>query len=121
MHLLLIGLLSTQAQAADCANGSQMDLNICAGQSYQVADKALNDTYQLLLTKIDASQQEKLREAQRLWISFRDKECTFETSATEGGSIHSMMYTNCIQHLTEDRTKQLSALMNCQEGDMSCP
>lgn len=121
MHLLLMGVLSTQAQAADCTNGSQMDLNMCAAQSYQVADKALNETYQLLLTKIDTSQQEKLREAQRLWISFRDTECTFETSATEGGSIHGMMYTSCIQHLTEDRTKQLAALMNCKEGDMSCP
>ena len=47
--------------------------------------------------------------------------CQFEASGVAGGSAFSMVLTSCLIKKTRERNKELEALANCQEGDLSCP
>lgn len=100
---------------------SQMQLNQEAGTDLQKADRQLNDVYKKLLAVTSADWKAKLTQAQLAWITFRDRECEFETIATVGGSIHGMMVANCQTRLTLQRVGELERLLKCQEGDLSCP
>jgi uncharacterized protein YecT (DUF1311 family) len=110
------------AQAKDCSNAAtQMDMNFCAGAAQKSADDQLNKTYNTLVARIDGKDAlAQLRDAEKAWIVYRDRECTFESSATVGGSIHSMIVAQCLETMTRAREKELRRQLNCQEGDMSC-
>ncbi len=115
-------LLAAPAVAQDCKQATtQSEMNICAGQDYQKADKALNAAYANLLGALsEPGFKAKLRAAQRSWISYRDAECTFETAASEGGTIHPLEYSGCLTRLTKDRTKAVEALTACQKSPETC-
>jgi hypothetical protein len=84
------------------------------------ADAALNTTYKALLSKLDGGNQQRLREAQRAWIGFRDKECNFRAQGGEGGSSSASTRSDCIAELTRQRTDALEHQLDCPEGDVSC-
>lgn len=112
------------AHAADCSNATdQATLNICADKALKASDAELNAVYKTIIRRLadDADTERKLVAAQRAWIAFRDAECTFSSSGTSGGSIYPMIHAMCLDGLTRARTTDLKALLNCEEGDMSCP
>ncbi len=111
-----VGALAIGPAAAQ----SQRELNAQAGGSLQKADAQLNATYNKLRARISDAGKKSLQTAQQSWLRFRDQECEFETLGTVGGSIHSMMVAACLTRLTDQRTKDVDRLLNCQEGDLSC-
>ncbi|HEX2944174.1 MAG TPA: lysozyme inhibitor LprI family protein [Rhodopila sp.] len=122
--LMALATMGTTQAVADCANPTtQADMNMCAGRSFKAADATLNATYAQIMGRLKKhpSVKQSLVTAQRAWLNFRDAECAFSASATEGGSIHNMVVANCLESLTKDRTRMLQAYLKCQEGDMSCP
>ncbi len=123
--ILAAPLLAGAARAADdCANAQdQATMNECAGKDFDKADKALNDAYRQINARLkdDAATRKLLVDAQKSWVAFRDSECTFQSSASIGGSIYPMLVASCRAGLTNDRVKQLKTYLDCQEGDMSCP
>ena len=126
ISLCLTGLLFSSAafaQECDRSDESQMGMNICAHQDYAAADKELNKAYGDIMRRLsdDADARKLLQAAQRAWIAFRDAECNFATADSQGGSIHPMLMSGCLQGLTESRTEQLGGYLECEEGDMSCP
>ncbi|RJG46322.1 lysozyme inhibitor LprI family protein [Mesorhizobium sp. DCY119] len=90
---------------------------------FKKADQALNQTFKKIQTRIadDADGKARFVKAQRAWIAFRNAECTFQSSGDDGGSAAPMVVAACQAELTKDRTRQLKAYLNCQEGDLSCP
>ncbi|AXF65386.1 DUF1311 domain-containing protein [Leclercia sp. J807] len=115
-------LLSTSALADECANAStQAEMNSCTAQQYQAADKTLNQTYQSAIKRADAPQRELLKKAQQAWIALRDADCAFIGSGTQGGSIQPMIVNQCLADKTNEREAYLATLMQCEEGDLSCP
>ena len=84
------------------------------------ADTKLNATYQALLSRLGPSDQARLREAQRAWIAFRDKECAFRSQDSDAGSAGATVVASCITELTQARTSQLKAQLDCPEGDIAC-
>ena len=124
-HYLIAGaalLLSANALADECANAStQLKLNTCTAQQYQAADKKLNQTYQAAIKRAAAPQRDLLKKAQQAWIALRDADCTFIGSGTEGGSIQPMIHSQCLADKTEEREAYLASLLQCEEGDLSCP
>ena len=124
-HYLIAGaalLLSANALADECANAStQLELNTCTAQQYQAADKKLNQTYQAAIKRAAAPQRDLLKKAQQAWIALRDADCTFVGSGTEGGSIQPMIVNQCLAEKTVEREAFLASLMQCEEGDLSCP
>ena len=118
--LLVCMILVGAAPAAPTLAQTQMELNQQAGDALRKSDQRLNAVYNKLRAKISDAGKQKLVAAQQSWLRFRDQECEFETMATVGGSIHSMVVAACLARLTDQRIKDLEAQLNCQEGDVSC-
>lgn len=113
------------AYAGDqCDSGAtQAELNECSAQAYQMSDDELNEAYQALVGQLSNNTRslEKLRDAQRAWIDFRDAECAYVSSVVEGGSAQSMVRNGCLEALTASRAEALREHADCEEGDLSCP
>jgi uncharacterized protein YecT (DUF1311 family) len=118
--VVLAAASAADAQECDRNDDSQQMMNICAGADYDAADAKLNKTYRDLVGRNDDKANKLLQTAQRAWIAFRDAECDYSTSDSEGGSIYPMEVSECLTRLTNDRIKQLTAGTNCEEGDVSC-
>ncbi|MEE3719906.1 lysozyme inhibitor LprI family protein [Tumidithrix elongata RA019] len=59
---------------------------------------------------------ERLVDAQLAWISFRDRNCKFASERFQGGSIAPMIYSNCIERLTKQRTDELERYFKGMES-----
>jgi len=103
--VLAVGLLALPASAG----------------SFKKADAALNATYVQLLDQLSGAAGQRLKTAQRAWLGFRDAECDLQGSSVGGGSARSMVVSQCLATLTEQRVKQLRFYLNCPEGDLACP
>jgi len=100
------------AQQLNCENPQvQSEMNICAGLSYERADKKLNQLYRQLLPKLSPARRQKLITAQQAWVKFRDTSCEFERSAYEGGSIAPTIQAGCWEKLTLQRTQEIQAYL----------
>ncbi len=110
--------LPAAAQDADCTNPpDQMTITQCAYQEWQTADAELNSVYKRAMAKLqeqdsqlDAALRggpEALRDAQRAWITFRDKTCEAEGFAMRGGSGEPMVVAFCLTRITRERTAHL--------------
>lgn len=104
-------LFAQPAAAQDCdAAQTQADMTECSGQDYKSADKALNAEYKRAEAALDKSVGLLLRDAQRAWISFRDKACKAEGALYGGGSMQPMVIADCMTRLTQRRTEDLKLL-----------
>jgi uncharacterized protein YecT (DUF1311 family) len=121
--LIAIALLfSTNALADDCgSSATQTDMNICASARLKAADKKLNETYSTVMKRVPEAHKGMLKSAQQKWIALRDADCEFVASGAEGGSVQPMIRLQCQTDKTVERTAWLESLLNCDEGDMSCP
>ena len=86
------------------------------------ADAALNKVYQQVMAQqSDALSKEQLKDVERAWIAYRDKECAFEVGASAGGgSIWPMEMSNCLEEKTAARIRELMRLSGCTAGVSAC-
>jgi len=59
------------------SNGSTIGMIECISSAKQEWDTELNKYYNLLMTKLSRSEQLALRETQRQWITYKEKETKF--------------------------------------------
>lgn len=115
--------LPVAAQEGDCADAiTQSEMNICAADQWQAADRDLNVTYRGVMAEmklIDADlpaelrgAEQALREAQRAWITFRDANCKAAGFRMRGGSAEPLLVYGCLRDLTETRTQELRDLVD---------
>jgi uncharacterized protein YecT (DUF1311 family) len=109
------------ADEVDCEKAfTTVDLNICAEQSLDVADKALNETYKKILADLalpdtenaagNLKWTEALKVSQRAWVAFRDADCEkLMIHEAGGGTATTGAILGCMTELTEARTKDLKA------------
>jgi uncharacterized protein YecT (DUF1311 family) len=116
--LLSFNLMSASGQ-------TQTDLNKSACDEYQRKDTELNKTYLQVLNlyKDDAAFIQKLKLAQRAWITFRDAQLAalFPAADTqvEYGSIYPVCRSQTLSELTAQRTAQLRRWIDgIEEGDV---
>lgn len=115
-------LLSASALADECDNATtQTELNSCTAAQYQTADKKLNQTYQDAIKRATPPQAQLLKKAQQVWITLRDSDCEFVGSGVQGGSVQPMVVNQCLADKTIEREAWLASLLQCEEGDVSCP
>lgn len=88
-------------------DGNTLEMRKCADDQYAIADKKLNQTYQQLISQLSPQRKQRLIEAQRAWISFRDKTCQFESSQMLGGSAEPLLRTTCLTRVTQQRVQDL--------------
>jgi uncharacterized protein YecT (DUF1311 family) len=115
----LLATASAFAESADpCATQrNTIEINECAAAKLAAKDKELNAAYDMLLKSLApkhkedttdyAAIKEKLVEAQRDWIKFRDNDCDARYRLNAGGTIRGLVSLNCKIEHTELRTKQL--------------
>lgn len=102
---------------------NQAALNDCTYSDERTADAELNRTYQQVIKKYSNEPEfiEKLREAQRIWIEFREAELKMKFPPKPGlyGSSEAMCEGDYRTQLIRERTKQLKKwLIGIEEGDV---
>ncbi len=118
---MLLTTPAARAAAIDCAVAkTQADLAICTATNTASADAGLNAVYKALAGRLAPADLKRLRDAQRAWIPFRDKECAFRTQPYADGSVYSTLVETCKTELTKVRLAQLQHQLQCPEGDLSC-
>ena len=89
---------------------TQAEMNATAREHFARADADLNKTYQAVLKKLpDAESKQKLKEAQRAWLAFRDAEAAFAADQARGGSMAPTIRYETMTELTQQRIKQLKS------------
>lgn len=100
-----------QSKADRCTNPSISRSNVeekgCANRAFEAADNKLNRIYKQVYSKISSIEKKQLTKAQLNWIKFRDDNCTFEVEINRGGTGYSIFLNECLQRMTEARTKEL--------------
>ncbi|MBD1937118.1 lysozyme inhibitor LprI family protein [Microcoleus sp. FACHB-68] len=96
------------AQNVDCKNATTTpEMITCSTQSYQAADKQLNEVYQKVLAVVSGEQKDRLIEVENTWIKFRDSSCGFEIPASPDGREYPIFRNGCFEKLTKERTEDL--------------
>jgi uncharacterized protein YecT (DUF1311 family) len=100
----------------------QMGMNACAGANLDAANAALNGVYRKLMAQqTDAKSKAQLKDLERAWIAYRDKECGWEIGPEQdGGSIWPMDMDNCLEDKTDAHIRELNHMLDCPEGDVTC-
>lgn len=121
-----LGLQAEEAVTPNCYDKAQTqsELNSCASDEYTRTDTELNRLYKEILQKYkdDPKFIAKFREAQRVWLKYRDAE--FEAKfphmdeARYYGSIFPMCAAQYRAELTRERIAKLREWLNgTEEGD----
>ncbi|NLR59801.1 DUF1311 domain-containing protein [Chitinophaga polysaccharea] len=117
--IFLLLIISNTAAFAQ----SQGEMNKQAGQEYKEADKKLNEIYQLIIKDYAANKTfiQNLKEAQRIWIQFRDAQvkAMYPAAAKTYGSVFPMCKANYLTELTHQRSEALRVWLNgLPQGDV---
>ncbi len=115
-----------ESDAACDAPQTQVDMTLCAVQDWRAADAELNAAYadaRTALREVDAGlpvtdrgAEAALVDAQRAWITMRDKGCAAEGYLVRGGSMEPMLVAGCMARVTRARTTDLTILATPMEG-----
>lgn len=93
--------------SAPCQNaGSMVDTSNCLQAAFQHADMDLNDTYRQIMAVLDREEKVNLRDAQRAWITYRDKACEAEATPYRGSG-RGIAEQACLEAITRQRTQFL--------------
>ncbi|WNL43531.1 lysozyme inhibitor LprI family protein [Halomonas sp. PAMB 3264] len=81
----------------------------CISDEVDVQDKRLNDAYRAIRRELPEARQIALRDAQRLWISYRDANCGFY--ATGEGTMARLISNDCFLSETAERATELENMV----------
>jgi uncharacterized protein YecT (DUF1311 family) len=83
------------------------DLTKCLADARDRADANLNSVYKEIRGRVEGADIENLTKTQRLWIQYRDANCSAERDLYEGGTAKYPVYFACLESLTRGRTREL--------------
>lgn len=105
---ILFWSIHIQADNFDCRNAAtQIEINQCVQLDFQQQDDELNRIYQQYHEKLDNIRKEQLKQAQVVWINFRNLSCQYEADYYQGGSLAPMVYSSCLKDKTKERIGDL--------------
>jgi uncharacterized protein YecT (DUF1311 family) len=87
--------------------GGDMQMLECVGAEVEIQDKRLNETYKKALDGLTAGQKEKLRNAERAWVIYRDAWCDAQEDDMAWGSLSKLAASQCVLDQTIQRTIDL--------------
>ena len=82
----------------------------CFAEALKKADLQLNQMYLRVQNVVAGDELVKLKAAQRLWIQFRDANCSAEFELYLGGSAAPMVRLACLDAVTRHRTDELNVM-----------
>ena len=110
---------ATDARLKACVarDSSNMHIMACNSVAQAFADARLNSVYQAWTealkhpspddAKDDTEILKRLIAAERVWIDFRDKDCSLRSTSMLGGTGESGAYGDCLYAMTKARVKAL--------------
>ncbi len=108
--LTAIGISMNPVQSKPCGNGQNADERIaCSREIHAAADKRLNRAYKQRRSALNTRRKILLRDAQRAWIKYRDKECAWEANLNPGGDAAALSKISCLAALTNRRADDLKS------------
>jgi uncharacterized protein YecT (DUF1311 family) len=122
--VIVLPLLFLLQPQVDCNEPiTQRDMNFCSHQEFEVADKALNEQWRKVAAhkkrddeaaaknEAEGGYFQKLLDAQRAWLAYRDNHCEAVSDVYRGGSIRPLIHNLCKAELTAQRTDQLQKMI----------
>ena len=107
MKIILISLFFLLSSIV-CFCQTQMEMNQETCSSYKKADTQMTVAYKKVLKSLEnAIQKQGLIKTQKAWIIYKEAHCKSIAALYEGGSIQPMIYCDCFETLTKERTKNL--------------
>jgi uncharacterized protein YecT (DUF1311 family) len=94
-----IGAVTISCQQ-EPGGASTMGMIDCNTREWSVWDERLNRVYQDALKEAPSKLARALRDAQRVWLQWREKRCKLPAIDNEGGSIVGPLYTGCMLDAT---------------------
>lgn len=97
-------------QAMDKTEGITVNIRNVQVEAYSRWDKELNRVYSELLTKLKDPDKNRLKEAQRAWIKFREAEVKWlwsEAMYGQGGTLAPVIVSDVGRELLKERVCQL--------------
>ena len=125
--VLLSPLMASGADQQECMQSAttQQERNRCASAQLKAVDDELNRVYQAILSryKDDGEFLEKLRNAQRAWLTFLNAELEakfpFEDKQSHYGSVYPMCANHFRAQRMQERIKHLREWLDgTEEGDV---
>src|SRR5436189_500193 len=86
---------------------SNAETTACFISASKAADEELNRMYARIREVLSADEQKDLKEAQQVWLKFRDSTCSAERNLYSGGSAAPGVYAACIEAEARHRTADL--------------
>ena len=106
-------------QACLARNGSTPGVDNCNTKAHSAADRILNRLYGAQIARLnhpskgdaaaDAEILKRLVASERAWITYRDKNCDFDSTSMLGGTGESNVYSRCLYDMTKQRALYLAA------------
>jgi len=98
-------------------NSFSQGMNDCLGQAYEKWDLELNRVYRELSARLDTEARIVLREAQRAWLEYRDRELAWLAKFYGGldGTMYSTMLAADRVDLLKRRVLELASLLDVRE------
>jgi len=109
----LLGAIPTRAQQMNekdspCASVVvTSDLVSCLWKAKGLSDAKLNSAYENIRRRLNAADAERLTATERLWIRYRDANCSAERELYGNGTASGPVYLACLEAMTRARTKEL--------------
>jgi uncharacterized protein YecT (DUF1311 family) len=97
---------------ARCSSKSTAKIVSCTAALTKTWDRKLNQAYKALMAQQETDQKKALRDAQRLWIKYRDANCGFY--AQSSGSISQVAAAECLRVMTKERAVELEQAIGGQ-------
>jgi len=97
-------------QCLDRSGGVTAAMSECNAQELRYQDGLLNSRYRALISGLNGKKRRELKEAQRLWIRYRDANCGFYNGLT-GGTMDIVVSGGCLVDMTARRAMELEAFL----------
>ncbi|WP_323157654.1 lysozyme inhibitor LprI family protein [Pseudomonas fulva] len=88
------------------AGGVTYDMVECSSAELSLQDARLNLAYKNAMGVLSDESKNRLREAQRIWIKFRDADCSIYYNLS-GGTMDSLNGAGCELSMTQERADAL--------------
>jgi uncharacterized protein YecT (DUF1311 family) len=95
---------------------STVDLAACLNDAYKAADKKLNQVYGAAHKALQLDEQRALLNAERLWVQYRDADCSAERGLYGGGTGSGPAYLACLEFQTRQRIDGLHTAYDWRLG-----
>lgn len=91
----------------NAASLNNFELQQCAAVAFREQDAALNKVYVRAVASRGAKATEDLRQAERLWLQWREHHCLWDAARYAGGSLQPVVFADCLVSVTKARVEQL--------------